>query len=251
MRPTDRTRGRRPAWPALAVAALLVPAVLAGLTLLWSGPQIEDDLTRAAQNSLTAAGIAEAEVTLFGRDASVRGPAEAVEVVQGVAGVRVARADGEQVTSPGDATDTGTTGRPADTAGPEPADPDTAEAVELDDDAERRLSADIDNLTSDVPITFEPDRSTLTTAGSTCLARVVERIAASPGARLQVDGYVAAGPGDGRFTAQELSEQRAVTVRDALVAGGIPADQIDVRGLGEGPDPVADADGRRVEIDVV
>ena len=45
--------------------------------------------------------------------------------------------------------------------------------------------------------------------------------------------------------------QRAATVRDALVAGGVPADRISARGLGEGTPPAQTAAARRVEITVV
>ncbi|MBW0091787.1 OmpA family protein, partial [Pseudonocardia sp. KRD-188] len=89
----DRSR-HRPAWLPLAAAALVVPTVLAGLTLLWPRPQIEDGLTRTATESLAAAGITGAGVTFSGRDAlltGVSGPEaqRAVDVVRGVPGVRV------------------------------------------------------------------------------------------------------------------------------------------------------------------
>ena len=80
---------------------------------------------------------------------------------------------------------------------------------------------------------------------------VLDLIKGASGARIRIDGYVAAGPGDGRLTAQQLSDARAATVRDALVAGGVPADRIAVRGLGEGTSPAQTAAARRVEITVV
>ena len=74
----DRSRDpRRPAWLPLAVAALVVPTVLAGLTLLWPRPQIEAELTRTATESLAAAGLTGAGVTFDGRDAVVTGVAGA------------------------------------------------------------------------------------------------------------------------------------------------------------------------------
>ncbi len=83
------------------------------------------------------------------------------------------------------------------------------------------------------------------------MARLLELVRAAPGARLQIDGFVATGPGNGRLTAQQLSDQRAAAVRDALVAGGVPADALVARGLGEGSSPAAQAAGRRVDITVV
>ncbi len=296
--PADRPRGHRAAWVPLAVAAIVVPTVLAGLTLLWPRPTIEADLTRAADSTLAAAGIAGAQVAFSGRDATVTGPAGAVEVVQGVTGVRVARpADGAAPTpgaaanepAPADAAaaalagvegeglaasidgDTVTlTGTVADDAASAAAEAALAAALPgltvdnqltvagpgggaggPDDAATQRLAADLDALVTGAPITFEPNSPALTAAGSATVARVVELVAAVPGARLQVDGFVATGPGDGRLTAQELSDQRAVTVREALVAGGVPADQVAVRGLGEGQNPVADVAGRRVDITVI
>jgi len=122
---------------------------------------------------------------------------------------------------------------------------------ELDDAGRRELQSAVDALTAAAPVTFEPDSPELTATGAATVADVVALLARAPGARLQVDGYVAAGPGAGVLTAQQLSDQRAATVRDALVAGGVPADAITTRGLGEGDSPTAQAAGRRVEISVV
>jgi transcriptional regulator of acetoin/glycerol metabolism len=59
--------------------------------------------------------------------------------------------------------------------------------------------------------------------------------------------------GNGALTAQQLSDQRAATARDALVAGGVPADHLTARGRGEDKDTTATdrALARRVEITVV
>ncbi len=65
------------------------------------------------------------------------------------------------------------------------------------------------------------------------------------------DGFVATGPGNGVLTAQQLSEQRATTVRDALAEDGVPAGNIVTRGLGEGSSPAAQAAGRRVDVTVI
>ena len=241
VRPTDRPGGHRPGWLPLAVAALVVPTALAGLTLLWPGPQIEDGLARAANESLTAAGITGATASLSGRDATVAGvpgpdAPRAVRIVQDVTGVRVARALPAEPA-------------PAEPAPAEPAPTAPSDGGEVPSTAE--LDAALDALLGATPITFEPNSPALTPQGSATVARVLELVSAAPNAGLRVDGFVAAGPGDGRFTAQELSAARAATVRDALVAGGVPADRVVVRGLGEGQDPVPDAAGRRVDITVV
>lgn len=364
----DRSR-HRPAWLPLAAAALVVPTVLAGLTLLWPRPQIEDGLTRTATESLAAAGITGAGVTFSGRDAlltGVSGPEaqRAVDVVRGVPGVRVATAPvpgapenpggegpgagpgaaatgpfgiarrGEDVVltgvvgseeertalvaaateqaggltvvdeltvTPGalpqpgvTASSVGTiaallgattdgvaasidgdtltlTGTAPDSASAQAAGQalsavlpgttvdnqltvaggGTAPSGELDDAGKRELQTALDSLTGAAPVTFEPNSPVLTATGAATVEGIVELVALVPGARLQVDGFVATGPGDGRLTAQELSDQRAATVRDALVAGGVPAENIVARGLGEGDSPAAQAAGRRVQITVI
>lgn len=361
----DRSRDRRgPAWLPLAATALVVPTLLAGLTLLWPRPQIEADLTRTAGESLVAAGITGAGVDVTGRDATITGltgpdAQRAVEIVQGVDGVRIAQlpAGAPAGTAPGAEPATGpaapfgvtrrgdeivlsgvvasaqdagalvaaateqaggrtvvdeltvTAGAAAQAAAtpanvalvtgvlgatgdgvtatfdgdtlaltgtvPDPAaaealvtdlssalpestvddrltvDAAGAPAAELDDAGKQELRSAVDALVAGAPITFEPNSPALTPQGSATVEAVLQRIVAAPGARLQVDGFVASGPGNGVLTAQELSDQRAAAVRDALVAGGVPADRITTRGLGEGDTPAAQAAGRRVEITVV
>lgn len=235
--PSADDRPRTP-WLPLAAAGLIVPTVLAGLTLLWPRPQIEDGLARAAGESLATAGLTDATVRLDGRDAVVSGISapdaqRVVGIVQGVTGVRVASA------------------RPStDPAGESVAPPAAGDESEPDPATRRELDAAIDALLDATPITFEPNSPALTAQGAATVARVLELVTAAPGVHLRVDGFVAAGPGDGRFTAQELSDARAVRVRDTLAAGGIPADHLTVRGLGEGREPVPDAAGRRVDITV-
>lgn len=369
----DRSR-HRPAWLPLAAAALVVPTVLAGLTLLWPRPQIEDGLERAATGSLAAAGLTGTGVTFSGRDAlltGVSGPEaqRAVDVVEDVPGVRVATApvpgapeapapggpggqgpgagpgaaatgpfgivrrgeeivltgvvgseeertalvaaateqaggrtvvdeltvtpgalpqpgvtaasvgttaallgaasdgvaasiDGDTLTLTGTAPDSASAqaaGQALSTALPgttvdnqlTASGGGTAPSGELDDAGKRELQTAIDSLTGAAPVTFEPNSPTLTATGAATVDGVVRLAARVPGARLQVDGFVATGPGDGRLTAQELSDQRAATVRDALVAGGVPGENIVARGLGEGDSPAAQAAGRRVQITVV
>lgn len=66
-------RSPRPAWLPLAASAVLVPLVLAGFTLLWPRPQIENDLTGAGTQALAAAGFPGAGLSLNGRDATITG----------------------------------------------------------------------------------------------------------------------------------------------------------------------------------
>ena len=122
---------------------------------------------------------------------------------------------------------------------------------DLDAAAKQRLQSSIAALVAGAPIAFEPDSPRLTAAGLGTVAKVLALVTAAPGARLQVDGYVAAGPGDGKLTAQQLSDQRAATVRDALVAGGVPADRVVATGKGEDSAAASRALGRRVAITVV
>lgn len=370
----DRSRDRRgPAWLPLAAAALVVPTVLAGLTLLWPRPQIETDLTRTATESLTAAGITGAGVDVTGRDATITGltgpeAQRAVELVQGVDGVRIAQlpagagagtpTDGgtapsadpvaaapapfgiarrgdeivltgvvaskeeadalvaaateqagglavvdELTVTPGATAQAGATSAnvglvagllgatadgvaaafDGDTLTLTGTAPDSASAQaagtalsavlpgttvdnqltvdggtgappaggELDAAGKQELQSAIDALVAGAPIAFEPNSPALTPSGAATVDAVLQLVTLVPGARLQVDGYVASGPGNGVLTAQELSDQRAAAVRDALVAGGVPAGNITTRGLGEGDTPTAQAAGRRVEITVI
>ncbi len=122
---------------------------------------------------------------------------------------------------------------------------------ELDTAAKQALQGQLAQLVAGSPISFGPNSPQLTPQGSATVAKVLDLIKGASGARIRIDGYVAAGPGDGRLTAQQLSDARAATVRDALVAGGVPADHIAVRGLGEGTSPAQTAAARRVEITVV
>lgn len=74
---------------------------------------------------------------------------------------------------------------------------------------------------------------------------------AAPAARLELDGFVATGPGNGELTAAELSDRRAAAVRDAMVAAGVPADHLTARGRGEDTAAKERAYGRRVDVAVV
>ena len=93
----------RPKWLPLLVCALLVPLLLALLTLVFSGHSIESKLTAASQEALRDAGLGAVGVSFNGRDGVLTGvpkghEAKARDVVAAVNGVRVAdvrRADGQ------------------------------------------------------------------------------------------------------------------------------------------------------------
>jgi outer membrane protein OmpA-like peptidoglycan-associated protein len=80
---------------------------------------------------------------------------------------------------------------------------------------------------------------------------VLAVVKAAPAARLELDGYVAPGRGNGLLNAQQLSDQRAAVVRDAMVAAGVPADHLTARGRGEDTTATDRALARRVDITVV
>lgn len=122
---------------------------------------------------------------------------------------------------------------------------------DLDAAAKQKLQASIAALLAGAPITFGPDSPQLTPQGSATVAKVLALLKPAPGARVQIDGFVAGGPGNGKLTAQQLSQQRAGAVRDAFVAGGVPADHITAAGKGEGVTPADRALGRRAAITVV
>jgi outer membrane protein OmpA-like peptidoglycan-associated protein len=251
-----------------------VPTVLAGLTLLWPRPQIESALAERAQAALSAAGISGAAVRFDGRDATITGLTDtaaerAAQVVAGATGVRVAvvGAGGGPAQAPAPPPAPGASPAPAPPpappqapavpspvppagpsapAAPPPAPtPAPAPAGELDAAAKQALQAKIAAVVGAAPIAFGPDSPQLTASGAATLAQVLAVVRATPAARLQVDGYVATGPGSGLLTAQQLSDQRAATVRDALVAGGVPADHLTARGRGEDTTATDRAFGRR------
>jgi outer membrane protein OmpA-like peptidoglycan-associated protein len=271
--PSPRSALRTP-WVALVASAIAVPTILAGLTLLWPGNQIQNTLTERAGAALSAAGISGATVRFDGRDATITGvsdaeAAQAIQAVEGATGVRVAQlvAGGSVGTAPATASASASasaspsasasvppstapvvTSAPTAAATPAPA---PSGGGDLDAAAKQALQAQIIALTTPAPITFGGDSPQLTAQGRATVAKVLAVVRAAPGARLAIDGYVATGPGNGLLTAQQLSDQRAAAVRDALVAGGLPADHLTARGRGEDTTSAERALGRRAAITVV
>ncbi|MGI5130188.1 OmpA family protein [Pseudonocardia sp. CA-107938] len=224
------------------------------------GRSIEDQLTvqtggalpdGVTPQSVTAVAGAlagangEVTVSVSGRGLTISGavPDQATKdaVAQRVAAALPGLAVDNQLTTAG-----GTAVSPAPAPAPAP-----APSGDLDAAAKQQLQGRLAQLLATSPISFGPNSPQLTPQGGATVAKVLDLLKSAPGARIQIDGYVAAGPGDGRLTAQQLSDARAATVRDALVAGGVPADRITARGLGEGSSPAQTAAARRVEITVV
>ncbi len=124
-------------------------------------------------------------------------------------------------------------------------------AGDLDPAAKLALQGQLSALQATAPITFEPDSPALTPQGARTVDQVVAAVRAAPNAHLQIDGFVALGPARGPLTAQQLSDRRAAVVRDALIAGGVPADHTAATGRGEGTSPTNGALGRRAVVRVV
>jgi len=93
---------------------------------------------------------------------------------------------------------------------------------------------------------FESNRSRVDATGQARLAEIAAAMKAQPALQAKVHGYVdASGKADRN---RELARQRAEAVRDALVAGGVPAGRITLEKPGDivGGDSAAQA--RRVDI---
>lgn len=108
------------------------------------------------------------------------------------------------------------------------------------------LQNQLDQLLAAAPITFSPDSATLTPSGQATVDRVGALLAPAAGVGVKVTGYTAPGPGD-PATAQNLSQQRAQAVADALAAKGVTPDRVQAVGAGNARDVAAGA-ARRVDL---
>jgi outer membrane protein OmpA-like peptidoglycan-associated protein len=104
-------------------------------------------------------------------------------------------------------------------------------------------------------VLFDVNRATLRAGGAQNMRRIAEILRQYPDNQISVEGHTDATGSDAYN--QKLSEDRAASVRAALVAGGVDASRITSRGFGEGQ-PVASnntAEGRqqnrRVEVVVL
>jgi OOP family OmpA-OmpF porin len=101
-------------------------------------------------------------------------------------------------------------------------------------------------------VLFDFDRSNINVAGQAVLDQVLAEVARTGGVRISATGHAdRSGPEDYNMA---LSLRRADSVREALIAGGVPADAITVAGRGESepavptPDGVKEQANRRVEL---
>ena len=185
----------RPPWLALVVSAIAVPTVLAGLTLLWPNPQIQNTLTETAGAALSAAGISGATVRFDGRDATISGVSDAdagraIQAVEAATGVRVAQlaaggGTGGTTPAPQPASSAAAAPTSAASAMPTPAPtptPAPAAGGDLDAAAKQALQAKITALVAAAPITFGADSPQLTGQGQATLAKVLAVVRAAPGA---------------------------------------------------------------------
>lgn len=101
------------------------------------------------------------------------------------------------------------------------------------------------------PITFENDSAVLTPEGQTAVAKAAEILRANPTVMVRIEGHTdSTGSAESNLT---LSQARAQTVMDSLIAQGIAAERLSATGFGETRPKVPDtspenrAINRRVE----
>lgn len=255
-----RKRSGKAPWPVFIAAAVIVPLILtalATLTGIGKRDDIQRDLSRRSQSALQNAGMAHAKVSFDGRDATVSGvtagqKTKAQDVVERVDGVRVA--DVEPATAvPGKLQVGALNGRKVD---------DQRKVTKPtgrsgDKNNKNKLQGKINQILHDNPITFEPDSSALTSDGKNTVEQVASLLKDDKGAKVRVEGHVAAVPGGDPSSDQQLSEARANAVAKALSGDGVARDRVTSRGYGSSK-PIADnntpegqAANRRVDIVVL
>lgn len=187
----------------LLVGLVAVPALLAGLALLWPGPSIAEDLRDRSVAALAAAGIPGVEVTVSGRDVVLAGvpgggAGAASDVVGAVAGVRT-------VTVPAGSRTTG------DSAQPPLSQPPRSQPAVAAPAGSARVAADVAALVDAAPITFPADSAELAGSAEGTVVRLAEILRAGPDVSVELVGHAADTPG-APATAQTLSEDRAAVV---------------------------------------
>ncbi|MEU4252069.1 OmpA family protein [Amycolatopsis sp. NPDC026612] len=242
--------GRR--WILVVPVAVLVTALLAGVVTWARAGNIEQDLTARSQAALAAAGLPPGNVSFDGRDATLSGfpPGQALralEVVQGLDGVRAAKVDGDVTPvapSP-------TSSAPAPPSSTTPSPPPTTSTTAPPPTDKAGVQAEIDRLLTEAPIAFEPDTARLTPDGEQAARSIAIALAKAPAAfRYRVTGHVARGPG-GESAALKLSRDRARAVARILTTNGLAAKRVTYRGLGDSRPATGGEEDRRVEITVV
>jgi outer membrane protein OmpA-like peptidoglycan-associated protein len=112
------------------------------------------------------------------------------------------------------------------------------------------VSARVSQILAATPVTFQPDRPELTTAGRQSVDRVARELAAVPAARVSVTGYAAPVDRGVGPNAQSLSDQRAAAVAQRLAADGIGADRVQSHGAADTNPLASTAASRRADITV-
>jgi outer membrane protein OmpA-like peptidoglycan-associated protein len=224
-------------------ALIVVPAVLAGLGLLWPAPQIADDLRVRSEAALDGAGLGSVDVSVSGRDVrldAVPAGAEqaALAAAGGVTGIReiVVGSAAVPPAPPGTAP-----------TGALPTTPD--DVARLSAEARQALIDRVGGIVAAAPIVFPADSAELAGPAADTVRRVAELLVAEPAARVDVDGYVADTPGTPE-AAQQLSDRRAAVVADQLVAAGVDRGRITATGRGAARPLATTAASRRVEISI-
>jgi outer membrane protein OmpA-like peptidoglycan-associated protein len=263
------------------IVAILGLGVLTSVQDTGFREQIESKLTERAQGALSAAGLAEVEVELTGRDADVTAPTDedaltAADVVGDVDGIRTAVAYGpagpadtgggasvvdeplpEAEASPSPSAD--------DAASPEATDPpsdsettdgETAEPEDEEREPTREEREQAQEDLVEIPnITFVTDSARLTKDGRRVVREAAEVLEEHPEVEVRIEGHTdSVGT---RSHNQGLSERRAEVVLDRLVELGVDRDRLTSKGYGEStplvvPRTFADLEkNRRVEFNVV
>ncbi|TWE10440.1 OmpA family protein [Rudaeicoccus suwonensis] len=212
-------RVRKPRWPALVLAVVVVPAVVAAAGGAVTRHSIQDTLHTQAVDALQKAGITGVSVRFDGRDAiltvaDASDETRAADVVAGVQGVR----------SVTDATATAVPS-PVSTSSASP----TASCSGLNGKISALLSA---NKPS-----FGSGSTQLSSPSNPGLDQIATLMKGCPTTRFQVAGYTD-NTGDAS-TNLTLSQQRAQTVVTYLVAHGVAAGNLTAKGFGQA-DPIAD-----------
>jgi outer membrane protein OmpA-like peptidoglycan-associated protein len=217
----------------IAVVALasVLGGVTAGVAVIGS-EAIEPPLLASSEQALHDAGVVGVGLRFDGREALLISEgadaatlAEAARVVERVDGVRWA--------SIAAAEPAGNATTPVPTATPTPRDPEREAAI-----------SELDRTR----VLFAPDSASLDAAGLRVVARVAVLLTAHPDLRVRLTGHVAIATGTAPQSVA-FSERRAQAVLDELVAAGIDPSRLD--SAGAGAEGVDDADGRRVDIEIV
>jgi outer membrane protein OmpA-like peptidoglycan-associated protein len=227
-------------------ALVTVPTVLAGVTVLWPGPQLADGLRLRAEAALDDAGLGAAGAVVSGRDvrlvdvpAGAEGSAlAAVGAVDGVRAVEVASV----LPVPPPPVPPPPVPPPPVLAPPAPAAPVPVPGPPVD------VAAPLAAVLAASPVTFAPDSAALEGSSAAAVDEVAALLLTSADP-VVVEGHVADTPGLPEV-AQLLSERRAAVVTDALVAAGVPRERITAVGRGAAEPLDTRAASRRVDIEI-